>query len=361
MRLIPGLVVVAVFFGSAAACAQGIFGVTPPRPSDIPVAPSRENGLERRSSSRPYYSLERGTTPPRSSASIRRSFFDSYWNVPVSRVTFFYLSPVVTASPQPIVVAPEPGRHRDEERNVERIPPPSPPDAEGPAVPEGIDPGAPASVFRPIRPEDRARAMIPTMPESKEGQPALPAPQPASPQKDKVPSPLPEPPALPGPPAAAAEPKTASAQLLDAGKEAFQAQQYARAERNFRRATQAAPQDPRPHFLLAQARLALGKYAEAVAAIHAGMRLQSDWPNVPFRVRELYGTDSGNFSDDLRRLAAAFAQNPDDPVLAFLYAYQLWFDNRKDEARLLFQRAKALAPDPSFSDRFLQAKVDAPI
>jgi predicted Zn-dependent protease len=142
---------------------------------------------------------------------------------------------------------------------------------------------------------------------------------------------------------------------------ALQAHQYGRAERHFRRATEAVPDDPRAHFLLAQARFALGKYAEAVAAIQAGMRLQSDWPNAPFRVRELCGTDPNDFADPLKRLADALAKNPDDGLLIFLYAYELWFDNRKDEARLLFQRAKAVAADPSFSDRFLQAKMDGPV
>jgi Tetratricopeptide repeat len=358
MRLRSMLMVVqAAFLGPAVACAQGLFGLMPPRPSDIPVAPSRENAPERRSGFRLYYAPERGANAPRSSASVRKSFLGSSSSL-ASRVTFFYFAPITTATPQPIVIIPEPGRPRDEEPNVERIPPPSRPEVERAVMPDAIAPGAPASVFRPIRPEDRARAMVPAMAAEKEAQSAA---QPTSPEREKTPAPVREPPPLPGPPAEAAESKMASAQLLEAGKEAFQAQQYSRAERSFRRAVEVFAHDSGAYFLLAQAQFALGKYAEAVAAIHAGMRLQPDRPNAPFRVRDVYGADSGNFSDQLRRLADALAHNPDDYFLIFLYAYQLWFDNRKDEARLLFQRARALAPDPSFSDRFLQAKVDAPI
>jgi tetratricopeptide (TPR) repeat protein len=170
---------------------------------------------------------------------------------------------------------------------------------------------------------------------------------------------LSESPIFPGPPATPKDPKTAAARFIDLGDEAFKAQQYGRAERSFRRATEELPGYARACFLLVQARFALGKYAEAVAAIHAGMRLQPDWPQARFRPRELSEPHPQEFSEQLHRLADALARYPDDPVLTFLYAYELWFDNRKDEARMMFQRAKALAPDPSFSERFLQTKTDS--
>jgi predicted Zn-dependent protease len=155
------------------------------------------------------------------------------------------------------------------------------------------------------------------------------------------------------------DPKTAGAQFIDLANEAFKARQYSRAERSFRRATEELPGDARAYFLLAQARFALAKYAEAVAAIQAGMRLQPDWPEARFHPRDSYGATPNDFSEHLHRLADALARYPDDPILTFLYAYELWFDNRKDEARMLFQRAKALAADPSFSERFLQTKADS--
>jgi tetratricopeptide (TPR) repeat protein len=244
---------------------------------------------------------------------------------------------------------PPAGQNPDEDRQVERVPPPRRVEAEAPLVPEAMAPGAPASVFRPIRPEDRARAGVAAMP---------------APGRNEVPatpsvSPFREPPPLPGPPTAA-DPKTASAQQIASGKDALRAHQYSRAERSFLRATEKFP-DPLAYFLLAQARFALGKYAEAVAAIHAGMRLRPDYPNAPFHARELYGANAADFPEQLQRLLDALAEFPDDPFLTFLYAHQLWFDNRRDEARLIFRRAQALAPEPIFCERFLQAKASSSI
>jgi len=250
---------------------------------------------------------------------------------------------------------PRAGRNDDQPRDVERIPPPARPEVEAPAAREEFAPGAPASVFRPIRPEDRTKVMAPAMPADKANTPF------GAPEQENIPSPPTEPPPLPGPPVTAVDPRTMSSLLVDSGKAALQARQYSRAERSFRRATEALAHDAHAYFLLAQARFALGKYAEAVDAIQAGMRLQPDWPNFPFRLRELYGADPNDFSDHLKRLANALEKNPNDGLLVFLYAYELWFDNHKDEARIFFQRAKALATDPSFSDRFLQAKTDGPV
>ncbi len=311
MRITHALITVMIgFSGWQAAGAQGLFGLTPPRPGDLPVAPGRGPDRPLVSGSYFYYA---------GPSSVRSFTLNPYWSIPVSRVTtYYYLTPPAAAPSQPVVSMPEQRQNRAEDRQAERVPPPRPADAGAPVV------ARPAQSAMPSRQE-----------------------------RDKAPPR--EPPPLPGAPAVPAEPKAASARHSESGKEAFKAHQYGRAERSFRRAAEEFPEDRQAHFLLAQARFALGKYAEAVAAIYAGMRLQPDWPSARYRPRVFYGTDSGDFSDQLKRLAEAVAKNPDDPFLAFLYAYQLWFDNRKDEARLLFQRAKTLTSDPSFSERFLQA------
>jgi hypothetical protein len=330
MRIKHALVVLLVgFSGWHAVNAQSLFGLTPPRPGDLPVAPGK--GLERPlgSGAYLYYASVRGLT---------------YASAPVGRVTaYYYIAP---ASPYQAAGT---AAGQQLTRNPGRVPPPRPADAEAPVVTDTIAPGTPASVFRPIRPEARGGSGIPTVFE------------PAGPAKPKIPSKFdrdnapPLPPPLPGAPPIPAEPKTASDRQIESGREAFKAGQYSRAERCFRRAAESFPEDRQVYFLLAQARFALGKYAEAVAAIYVGMQLQPNWPNVPYRSRDLYGTKTGDLTDQLRRLAETSAKNGDDPFLAFLYAYQLWFDNRREEARLLFQRAKTLTSDPSFIDRFLQA------
>jgi tetratricopeptide (TPR) repeat protein len=203
-------------------------------------------------------------------------------------------------------------------------------------------------VFLPISPEERAWIRAPAVDKN-----AAPAPSTSKLERDKAPPR--EPPPLPGAPAVPGEPQTVSARFVELGKEAFKSHQYGRAERSFRQAVESFAKNRQAHFLLAQARFALAKYGEAVAAIYAGMRLQPTWPNARYRPLDLYDAKSDDFSDQLKRLANVRARNPDDPFLTFLYAYQLWFDGQRDEARLLFQQAKTLTSDPSFIERFLQA------
>src|SRR5262249_47619886 len=158
-----------------------------------------------------------------------------------------YVAPASIAVPQPVVVVAPAQPNRDEIRDNERVPPPRP--AEAPVAAEPMALGAPASVFRPIRPEDRVRVTAPRPTDVTK--PAPPATPPKLERHPRGPPPR-EPPPLPGPPATAAEPKTASAQQIQSGKEAFQARQYGRAERSFRRATERLPDDPLAPFLLAQ-------------------------------------------------------------------------------------------------------------
>jgi hypothetical protein len=242
---------------------------------------------------------------------------------PVNRVT------VIAYAPPPPVVVPfgfRPGWGdlaglEEILRQRQQAPPPEPPEREPRPMP-----GAPAGGFRPVREEERARARLPVAP----------AP------------PLPLPPPVP-------DPKTENARLATVGREAFAAGAYGRAAEFFRRATAAAPGEPLAYFFLAQAYFALGKYHDAVDAIHAGLRLQPDWPHTRFRLRDLYGAHDAAFLDHLRRVEDALARHPHDPVLLFLYAYQLWFDGRQDEARAVFRRAAAVTPDTGAIERFLPA------
>jgi hypothetical protein len=208
-----------------------------------------------------------------------------------------------------------------------------------------------------LLPEDREWLVI--APRQRRAE-ILPPPVPAAPKAMDVPArdlrpPKREPPPLPGPAPAATDPKVEAARQMRLGNEALTTGDYARAERRFQGAAAVSP-EPLALFLLAQARFALGKYQEAVAAIQAGMHLQTDWPAAPFRPRELYGENRADYPVHLRQLADALARHPEDPFLLFLYAYQLWFDDRRDEARPIFGRARAVAPDPSLSERFLQGK-----
>jgi hypothetical protein len=171
-------------------------------------------------------------------------------------------------------------------------------------------------------------------PAPKAGAPAIPLPNPERPEDN---------------------PKDEHARLVKLGMEAFAAQQYGRGAERFRRAL-AVDDRANVHFLLAQAEFALGKYFEALDAIAAGLKLDPNWPASPFRPQTLYGPDGADFTEQLQRLQTSLSRHPDDPVLLFLYAYQLWFDGRRNEALPLFQRAAAVSPDKAAIERFFQAK-----
>lgn len=198
-------------------------------------------------------------------------------------------------------------------------------------MPEAPLPGAPRGNFRPVLPEDRAQAERPAR---QLEQPRV--PQPAEPAEN---------------------PQVEGARQLAFGKQAFLARQYGQAERRFQEAARLLPKDAVTPFLLAQTQMVLGKYQEAVSSIHAGLRLKPDWPGSTFRPIELYGPNVADYAEHLELLRDAHRLNPQDPVLLFLLAYQLWFDGQKEEARVLFRQAAARVADPSFIDLFLRQDV----
>jgi hypothetical protein len=205
-------------------------------------------------------------------------------------------------------------------------------------------------LLRPIEPMPPADAG-PVRPPEREARPAQPAPP--------KPTPIvrPEPPLPPQ----IEEREDEKVRLIRLGREAMARSEYGRAAERFRQAGVVAPGEALPQFLLAQALLALGKYRDAVDALYAGLALEPAWPAATFRPLELYGPNVVDYSEHLRRLDEILTRHPDDPVLLFLSAYALWFDGRKDEARVLFRRALPGATNPAVIERFLDAVPAAPI
>jgi hypothetical protein len=270
-----------------------------------------------------------------------------FWNSPygynaINQVTVVYAPPPVTTTtvilPPPVLGSRivrlddlgtlDPELRADAPRVPDRAPPPAPAPAPAPMPP--LPGGRDAGVFRPLAPDNRDKAAKPVVPEPK-GE----LPRPAPPEAD---------------------PKAEAARQLKVGREAHAAREYGRAAQRFREAARQTPDDALPYLLLGQSLFAAGRYAEAVEAIRAGVTLRPDWPDARFAPRELYGDNAAEFNDHLRRLREALDMLPDDPVLLFLYAYQLWFDGRQEEARPLFRRARPGVPDPAVIDRFLAAR-----
>jgi Tetratricopeptide repeat len=249
--------------------------------------------------------------------------------VPVPAVTVVY-------SPPPVVVIVPERRSLPREDPFDLRLPPIPPI---PDLPE---------LRRPVRPEDR----VPARP-----------PEPAAKPRARKPAekpPLREPP-LPTPPGPLADPKAQSARLRDLGRQAFAVREYGRAGQYFRQAAAVLPGDRTVHFLLAQARFALGKYREAVDAVRDGLKADPDWPKLRYRPAELYGDNADDFAEHRRLLREALARYPEDPDLLFLQGYFLWFDGRQDEAVGLLRRAADLGADRAAVERFLEARPRPPV
>jgi hypothetical protein len=263
-----------------------------------------------------------------------------YYPLGVSRVTVVQL-----VTPPPVVVTPPPVALAD------RVPARPGPEE---VVPPAEKPMPGDGGFRPVRPP-MPPPKVPEVPPGKP--PAKEKPDQPPPEKPKEPAPVPEP---PRPPRPAGDPQVESARQRQLGLDAFAAAEYGRAAQRFRQAVSVNPNDATAYFLLAQAEVALGKYDAAVEAIQAGLRLDPAWPAAPFRPVTLYGDNVTDLPEHLLALQDALARHPDDPALLFLTAYELWFDGRRDEARPLFERAAAVAPDRGFSERFLLTRPDQP-
>jgi hypothetical protein len=146
--------------------------------------------------------------------------------------------------------------------------------------------------------------------------------------------------------AADADPAKEALRQTRLGREAFAGGEYGRAVERFEKASVANPKAAGPHFHRAQALLAAGSYAEAVAAVRAGLALDPAWPASLFDPKEPYGAGAVRFAEHLAELRTAAAANPDEPTLQFLLGYQLWFIGEKAEARKWFAAAEKRLANP---------------
>lgn len=201
--------------------------------------------------------------------------------------------------------------------------------------PEPKLPGKDVSVPKPpVRPEDKADIKAPPRP------PMIPGMEPKFPR--------------PKPPLA--NPRDQSDRLIGEGIKAFQEKMYGLAAQRLHLATKADPTNDLAYFVLAQCHIAAGRYTDAIAAVHEGMKLRKDYPGINFRPRmSLYRGIELEFDFHLDRLKEVMKQNPKSADLMFLTAHQFWFDGNQPEAQALFQKARPLAADTTYIDRFLNA------
>lgn len=145
------------------------------------------------------------------------------------------------------------------------------------------------------------------------------------------------------------DPKADADRAVEAGKKAFAAGQYGRALELFRRSAAQFPNESSFHYYVSQAAFALGKYRDAVTAIANCVAVKPDWAVTRRSSRDLYDKTPEVFDDHLKALRQAVVAFPDDPALLFLLGHQLWFDDKKAEARAdarpFLQKALAVGRD----------------
>ncbi|HEX5443504.1 MAG TPA: tetratricopeptide repeat protein [Pirellulales bacterium] len=141
--------------------------------------------------------------------------------------------------------------------------------------------------------------------------------------------------------------------FLQFGDERFGAQEFSFALDRYKKAAHAAPDFAEAHSRQAMAYVALGRYAQAAAAIKRGLSFEPGWPG-SFRLDQLYGDNRLAKVQHLEELAEAASQEPDRADLMFLVGVELVCDGQPDRAQVFFQRAADLGEDAGLLQRFLE-------
>lgn len=129
------------------------------------------------------------------------------------------------------------------------------------------------------------------------------------------------------------------------GDARFAQQDFADANMRYRKAAEVAPSLADPFFRQAFALSALGRYDSAVTAVKRGLKLNPNWAQSDFNLKELYGDDVLAKEARLDALAAAAEAKPNDFNLLFLVGLHLHFDNQAPRAEKFFRLALQLAGD----------------
>jgi hypothetical protein len=158
---------------------------------------------------------------------------------------------------------------------------------------------------------------------------------------------------LPLEPRRAMDAKVEANRQLQLGQDALANAEFGRAFERFDQAVKVAPLQSAAYFYRAQALIGLGKYSEAIQSITEGLKLRPNWPSARFQIRELYGNNIPLFEIHLQNLKNALDANPNHVGLRFLYAYELWFDDRQAEARNIFEQILDRSVDPEPIELFL--------
>lgn len=156
------------------------------------------------------------------------------------------------------------------------------------------------------------------------------------------------------PPLPPNDPTERSMYFVNRAKEAFAAGELGLATERLTAAIAAQPKAALPHFLLVQVNASRGRYADAIASLRDGLRLDTNWPTRPFKIADFYGVNADRLRADLAELELAWVANPNDPGLQFLSGYFQWFNGERAEATKRFTKAAAMVKDAEVIELFIR-------
>ena len=136
------------------------------------------------------------------------------------------------------------------------------------------------------------------------------------------------------PPSGTTDPTGVSSESFDQqGEHAFQARDYMAANRAWQHAVVDDPSDGALAMKLALALFAVGKYREAAGTTQQVLMLlpQEKWGQAISDYKKLY-TNPKDYSDQLKSLAKAAADKPNDPALRFLLGFHYGYSGRVADA-----------------------------
>lgn len=130
--------------------------------------------------------------------------------------------------------------------------------------------------------------------------------------------------------------------FINYGDSQFVEQQYGQAYMRYKKSAQAAPQLAQAYLRQGWSLVASGRYELAIAAFKRGFELDPNWPKSQFRIDELYGPNRMAKTAHIDALAAAAADEPNNPDLLFLVGVFLYFDGQPHRAKPFFERMTQL-------------------
>ncbi len=152
------------------------------------------------------------------------------------------------------------------------------------------------------------------------------------------------------PRASNADARARSQRFIVLGDGHFAKQKYSDAYSRYKLAQQAAGDMADGYLRQGFALIAMGRYDAAARNLKRGVALDPAWADAKFRLAQLYGDNGLAKAAHIEALVQESLRAPSADTL-FLLGVMLYFDNRRDEARPLLERAQQLSGG---DDEYLQ-------